>query len=294
MKHRGVKCAGALSAVYALALKPAKPVSVAHYENFPVASRLVPAPLRSAVVAIYAFARAADDFADEGDDPPAARLARLDAYGAMLERIERGETPATAPFPALAAAIARHNLPLAPFHDLLSAFRQDVLKPRYANFAEVLDYCARSANPIGRLLLHLYHVHDADNLRQADAVCTGLQLTNFWQDIAVDWDKGRVYLPADDRARFGVSEAQIAAGHCDANWSRLLEFEVARTRALLEAGRPLTRALPLRLALELKLILAGGLRILAAIDVAHGDVFRRRPQLRRRDWVAMSATALVR
>ena len=294
MKHRGVRCAGALGAAYALALKPAQSVSVAHYENFPVASRLVPASLRGAVVAIYAFARAADDFADEGDDPPAARLARLDAYATMLERIERGETPSAAPFAALAAAIGRHDLPLSPFHDLLSAFRQDVLKPRYANFAEVLDYCSRSANPIGRLLLHLYHAHDGDNLDHADAICTGLQLTNFWQDIAVDWNKGRVYLPADDLAQFGVSEAQIAEGRCDPNWTRLLEFEVARTRALLEAGRPLTRALPLRLALELKFILAGGLRILSAIDAAGGDVFRRRPQLRGRDWVVMSAAALGR
>jgi squalene synthase HpnC len=294
MKCRGVKRVDALGAACALALKPANSVSVAHYENFPVASRLVPASLRGAVVAIYAFARAADDFADEGNDPPAARVARLDAYAAMLERIERGETPSAAPFAALAAAIARHHLPLAPFHDLLSAFRQDVLKSRYANFAEVLDYCSRSANPIGRLLLHLYHVHGPENLGHADAICTGLQLTNFWQDVAVDWNKGRVYLPADDLAQFGVSEAQIAEGRCDANWSRLLEFEVARTRALLEAGRPLTRALPLRLALELKFILAGGLRILAGIDAVRGDVFRHRPQLRRRDWVAMSAAALVR
>src|SRR5271169_4723071 len=128
MKRRGTKRAGALGAAYALALKPAKSVSVAHYENFPVASRLVPASLRGAVVAIYAFARAADDFADEGDDPPAARLARLDAYATMLERIERGETPSAAPFAALAAAIDRHDLPLGPFHDLLSAFRQDVVK----------------------------------------------------------------------------------------------------------------------------------------------------------------------
>jgi squalene synthase HpnC len=294
MKRRGVKRAGALGAAYALALKPAKSVSVAHYENFPVASRLVPASLRGAVVAIYAFARAADDFADEGDDPPATRLARLDAYAAMLDCIERGETPSAAPFPALAAAIDRHGLPLEPFHDLLSAFRQDVLKPRYANFAEVLDYCARSANPIGRLLLHLYRAQNPDNLVHADAICTGLQLTNFWQDIALDWNKGRVYLPGDDLVRFDVSEAQIAEGRCDANWSRLLEFEVARTRALLESGRPLTRALPLRLALELKFILAGGLRILAAIDTVRGDVFHRRPQLRRRDWVVMSAAALAR
>src|SRR5271167_1263863 len=189
MKRRGIKRAGALGSVYALALESAKPVSVAHYENFPVASRLVPASLRAAVVAIYRFARAADDIADEGTDPPAARLSQLDAYASMLDRIERGEVPSAAPFAELAAAIERHALPLRPFHDLLSAFRQDVTKPRYATYDEVLDYCARSANPIGRLLLHLYHAHDAGNLRHADAICTGLQLANFWQDIAIDWRK---------------------------------------------------------------------------------------------------------
>ncbi|HEV2978995.1 MAG TPA: squalene synthase HpnC [Casimicrobiaceae bacterium] len=269
-------------------------MSVAHYENFPVASRLVPASLRAAVVAIYRFARAADDIADEGTEPPATRLAQLDAYATMLDCIERGEVPAVEPFVELAAAIDRHALPLRPFHDLLSAFRQDVLKPRYASFDEVLDYCTRSANPIGRLLLHLYHIHDAEELRHADAICTGLQLTNFWQDIALDWRKGRVYLPGEDLDRFGVSEAQIAESRCDERWSQLLEFEVARARALLEAGRPLTRALPLRLGLELKFILAGGLRVLSAIDAVRGDIFRRRPQLRRRDWVAMSAAALTR
>jgi squalene synthase HpnC len=294
MKRRGMQRAGALGSVYALALESAKSVSVAHYENFPVASRLVPASLRAAVVAIYRFARAADDIADEGTDPPAARLAQLDAYATMLDCIERGEAPAAEPFVELAAAIDRHALPLRPFHDLLSAFRQDVIKPRYASFDEVLDYCTRSANPIGRLLLHLYHIQDAENLRHADAICTGLQLTNFWQDIALDWRKGRVYLPGEDLDRFGVSEAQIAESRCDLRWSQLLEFEVARARALLEAGRPLTRALPLRLGLELKFILAGGLRILSAIDAVRGDIFRRRPQLRRRDWVAMSAAALTR
>jgi squalene synthase HpnC len=294
MKRRGMQRAGALGSVYALALESAKSVSVAHYENFPVASRLVPASLRAAVVAIYRFARAADDIADEGTEPPAARLAQLDAYATMLDCIERGEVPAVEPFVELAAAIDRHALPLRPFHDLLSAFRQDVLKPRYASFDEVLDYCTRSANPIGRLLLHLYHIHDAEELRHADAICTGLQLTNFWQDIALDWRKGRVYLPGEDLDRFGVSEAQIAESRCDERWSQLLEFEVARARALLEAGRPLTRALPLRLGLELKFILAGGLRVLSAIDAVRGDIFRRRPQLRRRDWVAMSAAALTR
>jgi len=278
----------------ALAWKAAKSVSVAHYENFPVASRLTPAPLRPAVVAIYAFARAADDIADEGDDPPAARLAKLDLYATMLDRIQRGEAPADAPFAALAAAIGRHALPLQPFRDLLSAFRQDVIGPRYTEFAQVLDYCSRSANPIGRLLLRLYRADDLEHCRRADAICTGLQLTNFWQDVALDWRKGRVYLPAEDLARFGVAESQIGEGRCDARWSRLMAFEVARARTLLDAGRPLVRALPLRLALELKLVIAGGLRILAAIDAVQGDVFRHRPRLSGRDWAVMTASLLVR
>jgi squalene synthase HpnC len=293
MKRHGDRRVGALGLAYALALKPAKSVSVAHYENFPVASRLVPGPLRSAVVAIYAFARAADDIADEGTDPASVRLSKLDFYVAQLERIARGDAPAEPPFAELAAAIERHALPLQPFHDLLSAFRQDVLKSRYANFGEVLDYCSRSANPIGALLLHLYAVRDAEQIRHADAICSGLQLANFWQDIAIDWQKGRVYLPADEMSQFGVGEAQIAQGRCDLSWTRLLEFQVARTRAMLEAGRPLTRALPLRLALELKFIIAGGLRILSAIDAVKGDVFRQRPRLRGRDWAMMSAAVLL-
>ena len=268
-------------------------MSVAHYENFPVASRLVPIALRPAVVAIYAFARSADDIADEGDDPPSARLSRLDAYAARLDRIERGEAPREPPFAALAVAIRRHALPLAPFRDLLSAFRQDVTQPRYASFAELLDYCSRSANPIGRLLLHLYGVTDAESGLRGDAICSGLQLVNFWQDIALDWCKGRVYLPAEDMARYGVTEEQISVERCDDRWARLLAFEVERARALLESGRALTHALPLRLALELKLVVAGGLRILRAIDAVEGDVFRHRPRLRGRDWVAMVPAALV-
>ena len=269
-------------------------MSVAHYENFPVASRLIPARLRPAVVAIYAFARAADDIADEGDAPALVRLTQLDLYSAKLDCIERGEAPADAPFAALAAAIDRHALPLQPFRDLLSAFRQDVIRARYAEFAQVLDYCSRSANPIGRLLLRLYHADDAEHCRLADAICTGLQLTNFWQDVAIDWRKGRVYLPAEDLARFGVAESQIGAGRCDARWSQLMTFEVARTRALLEAGRPLARVLPLRLALELKFVIAGGLQILSAIDAVQGDIFRRRPQLSGRDWALMTASVLAR
>jgi len=277
-----------------LASIAAKPVSVAHYENFPVASRLVPSALRPAVVAIYDFARGADDIADEGDLAAGVRLAQLDAYEAELDAIARGENPPGQPFASLAAAVRRHSLPLAPLRDLLSAFRQDVRKTRYATYAELLDYCSRSANPIGRLLLHLYGVTGAENWRRADAICTGLQLANFWQDIAVDWTKGRLYLPTEDLDRFEVDAAQIAAGRCDENWRRLLAFEVERARSLLEAGRSLTAALPLRLALELKLVVAGGLRILRAIDAVGGDVFRHRPRLRTMDWVALAASALRR
>lgn len=265
---------------------------VDHYENFPVASWLAPAHLRPAIAAIYWFARGADDIADEGDATPAERLAALDRYGTMLDRIEHGEHPAEPPFAALASAIGEHNLPLAPLRALLSAFRQDVQKTRYADFDEVLDYCARSANPIGHLLLHLNGIDTDAARRQADAICTGLQLTNFWQDIAVDWSKRRVYLPTEDLVRFGVTESQIAAGVCDARWATLLEFETARARALLESGRPLAAAFALRTRLELKMVIAGGLRILRAIDITHGDVFRHRPVLTRSDWAAMSVAAL--
>lgn len=267
-------------------------VSVGHYENFPVASRLVPAPLRPAVVAIYRFARAADDLADEGDAAPAERVAALARFGRALDAIARGETPAEPPFPALAEVIRSHDLPLAPFHDLLSAFTQDVTTPRYADYATLRDYCRRSADPVGRLLLALYRAQSADNLAASDAVCTGLQLTNFWQDVAIDWRKDRVYIPQEDLDRFGVDTAAIAAARADERWRALMAFEVARARALLESGRPLVRRLPWRLGLELSAVIAGGLRILQRIDAVDGDVFARRPTLRALDWCAVTYRAL--
>jgi squalene synthase HpnC len=266
-------------------------VPVAHYENFPVASWLVPGRLRPAVVAIYNYARAADDIADEGDDAPQVRAAQLDHYAHMLDRIEAGETPAEYPFAALAVTIRQHALPIGLFRDLLSAFRQDVFKTRYADFGELLDYCTRSANPVGRLLLHLYGVDGAVNRAQSDSICSGLQLVNFWQDIAIDWTKGRVYLPCEDMHHFGISDDAIATGRSDEAWSRMLAFETARARDLLEAGRPLTRAFPFRAGAELKLVIAGGLRILHRIDAVGGDVFRWRPVLGRRDWAAMVVSA---
>jgi len=267
-------------------------VSASHYENFPVASFLLPRRLRAAVLAIYRFARAADDIADEGDAPPAARLAALDRYERALDDIAAGRPPAEPPFAELAAAIDRHALPLALLRDLLSAFRQDVTTARYASFADLADYCRRSANPIGRLLLHLYGTTGAADLARSDAICTALQLVNFWQDIAVDWRKNRVYLPQEDLARFGVTESQVANARCDGGWRALLAFETGRARALLVSGRPLVRALPWRPGLELRGVLAGGHRILERIDAAGGDVFRRRPQLARRDWMIVSCHAL--
>jgi squalene synthase HpnC len=278
-------------------------VSVGHYENFPVASRLVPASLRPAVVAIYRFARSADDIADEGDAPALDRLAALSAYDAALESIARGETPDEPPFFDLAQAIRTHALPIPLFHALISAFRQDVTTKRYATYADVLDYCARSANPVGRLLLALYRRENEENLRRSDAICTGLQLTNFWQDVAIDWRKDRVYLPQEDLDRFGVTidDISIAAGPdssrkayaLPAKMRALILYETSRTRALLESGRPLTRALPWRLGLELSAVIAGGLRILSRIESAGGDVFNRRPVLGTRDWAVVAYQAIT-
>jgi squalene synthase HpnC len=267
-------------------------VSAAHYENFPVASIAVPRALRPAILAIYRFARAADDVADEGDAPPAARLAELARYEAALDAIARGEAPRDEPFASLAAALRERSLPIAPLRDLVSAFRQDVTTTRYRTFDEVLDYCRRSANPVGRLVLHLYGAASAANLARGDAICTALQLANFWQDVAIDWQKGRLYVPLEDLARHGVREDDVAAGRADARWRELMRFETGRTRALLESGRPLVRVLPRRLALELGGVMAGGHRILDRIDRVDGDVFRRRPQLGRRDWTIVAWQAL--
>jgi squalene synthase HpnC len=178
-------------------------------------------------------------------------------------------------------------------HALISAFRQDVTTKRYPTYGTVLDYCARSANTVGRLLLALYRRESDDNLRWSDAICTGLQLTNFWQDVAIDWKKDRVYLPQEDLDRFGVTLGHIAASRVDDAMRALMLFETSRTRALLESGRPLVRALPWRIGLELSAVIAGGLRILSRIDAAGGDVFNHRPVLRKRDWAMVAYRAVI-
>jgi squalene synthase HpnC len=259
-------------------------VSVGHYENFPVASLLVPARLREPVKAIYRFARSADDFADEGDDAPQARLAKLDEYRAELRRIEAGKAPFTPLFRELAFVVRQHQLPLELFYDLLDAFSQDVVTTRYASFAEVLDYCRRSANPVGRLLLHLFQRTQQAELSRSDAICTSLQLINFWQDVALDWRKGRVYLPQDEMRSFGVSETHLSDARCDDAWRALMKFQCERARAMMEQGAPLGRSLTGRIGLEIRITVQGGLRILEKLRNVGYDAFRRRPLLAWHDW----------
>jgi len=267
-------------------------VSVGHYENFPVASLLLPARLREPVAVIYRFARSADDFADEGDAPPAERLAQLDAYRNALRRIAAGDPPGTPLFEDLAHIAREHALPLQLFHDLIDAFSQDVVKKRYASFAELLDYCRRSANPVGRLLLQLFRAATPENLRDSDAICSGLQLANFWQDVALDFARGRIYLPQDEMQAHGVTERHLAERRSDGAWRALLGFQLARTHAMLQSGAPLGRRLPGRVGLEIRATVQGGLRIVAKLAARQGDMFRHRPVLQWFDWPLLLARAL--
>jgi squalene synthase HpnC len=268
-------------------------MAVDHYENFPVASVLLPRELRRPVELIYAFARRADDFADEGDWPGSERLARLDGFSRELDRLERGEPPGDALFAELAPVVAAYRLPIELFRDLLSAFSQDVVKSRYADFGEVMDYCRRSANPVGRLLLHLYGAAEPGNLACSDAICSSLQLINFWQDVEIDFRKNRVYLPQDEMAEYGVSESQIANREADEAWRALMLFQIERTQTMMDAGAPLGRRLPGRIGLELRMIVAGGSRILHKLRDSEGDVFRHRPLLGPMDWALMFCRSLA-
>ncbi len=262
---------------------------VDHYENFPVASVLMPKRLRKPVAAIYHFARAADDIADEGNSSDEERIQQLNDFRDELNHIAVGETPLLPLFKHLAEVVKTHDLPLQPFHDLLDAFSQDVVKKRYNDYEELLDYCRRSANPVGNLLLHVYEEATPVNLAYSDAICTALQLINFWQDVAKDHAIGRIYLPQDDMTRFGINEDQIGNGETDEAWRILMKFEVDRTRDLMLQGAPLGSILRGRIGLEMRMIIAGGLRILDKLKSANYDMFRHRPVLRPFDWVIMFA-----
>jgi len=267
-------------------------MSVDHYENFPVASILMPRRLRPAVEAIYAFARSADDIADEGDATPEQRLASLTAYEEALGRIERADGEHEPMFARLAAIIEQHQLPLRPFYDLISAFKQDIVVHRYQDYASLLDYCSRSANPVGLLMLHLYGAADPENIRQSDAICSALQIINFLQDVAIDEHKERIYLPMEDLARYALSPAHLARPDNRAKWRAMMKFQVERARALMLSGAPLACRLKGRIGLELRMVVQGGLRILEAIEEVDYDVFLRRPKLEKRDWFKVFWRAL--
>ena len=276
---------------------------VSHYENFPVASWLLPRGLREPIEAIYGFARGADDVADEGNASDAERLEGLDRYRQALDAIEARRRPEAA-FTRIAHAVMLYDLPVVLLRDLIDAFAQDVVKKRYATFAELRDYSRRSADPVGRLLVHLFErtgTHafripmDGDEARaRSDDICSALQYINFWQDVPIDWRKGRVYIPQEDLARFGVEETSIARGLADQPWQSLMAFECARARSMLLAGAPLGDALTGRMGLEIRVTVQGGLAILDRIEAARGDVFARRPVLTRADWARMIARALLR
>jgi squalene synthase HpnC len=266
-------------------------MGVGHYENFPVASFLLPRRLRAPVRAIYRFARTADDIADEGDASSQQRLRQLADLAGELDAIEQGRST---DWPDLAEAVRVHRLPFALLRDLLSAFAQDVTVTRYPDYGALFDYCRRSANPVGRLMLILFGRDEPALRGWSDAICTGLQLINFWQDVALDWDKGRVYLPQSELARFGIEETTIAARKTDGAWPSLLRAQTERAARLLESGVPLAAGLGGRIGLELRLVVEGGLRIAERIDAVGGDVFRHRPTLGRRDWLLLPVRALLK
>jgi hydroxysqualene synthase len=259
-------------------------VSIDHYENFPVASLLCPPALRPAVSAIYWFARTADDIADEGDADAATRLAALAAYRTdLLGTLSTGAPSSRWPkvFAALHATLQAHPLPPALLLDLLSAFEQDVQKHTYADRAELLDYCRRSANPVGRLLLQLYGVHGSSALRQSDAICTALQLINFWQDLGVDTRRGRLYVPATDCERFGMTATALLQARSETPALRALVSELVNwARALMLDGAPLVHTVPGRAGWELRLVVQGGLRILDKIEALQFATIETRPALR--------------
>nr|UXE44252.1 15-cis-phytoene synthase [uncultured bacterium] len=261
----------------------------AHTESYPVASRFVPPELRPHLVALYAFARSADDFADE-PEYEGRRVEALDRWEEALHRCFHGEADHPV-FIALADTIERRDLPVPPLHDMLTAFRMDMEVRRYATFQSLRGYTVRSADPVGRLLLALFGYRDPALVRYADEISTALQLTNFWQDVAADAARDHIYIPAEDLHHFGVSEADVKALKATPALRDLLRFQVTRTRALYERGRPLLEKVGKDLRMELTLIWLVGNTILDKIEAADFDVFAHRPSMRRRDQAVIMARA---
>ena len=267
-----------MSAVAAEGRAAARAATRAHDENFPVAFLLAPRDVRADMRAVYAFCRATDDLGDEGPGGPAERLARLDAWEADLRSAVAGEGAADARLAALAQTIARRGLPLDPFLRLIEANRMDQRRARWETHDDLLEYCRHSATPVGEIVLGVLGYRDPWRVGMSDATCIGLQLVNFWQDVARDLrDRDRVYLPLADMARFGVTEDDLRRAPADEPVRRLVELEVERARGYLLEGEPLYRFVPRRVALDLRMFSAGGLALCDAIAAQGYDTLTRRP-----------------
>ena len=270
----------------ARAYKACETVARSHYENFPVASWLLPAAMRPHVAAVYAFARVADDIADEGSDPPAVRRARLDAWQRRLHEAAArpaGDLEAASRdaliFAALGHTIRTIDLPITLFDDLLSAFAQDITTTRYPSWAALFDYCRRSANPVGRLVLRIAGYRDDELDRSSDALCTALQLTNFWQDFGRDWTTGRLYVPREVQDACGALESDVRDGRMTPEWARAIELCAARTTEAFAEGRHVCDAVRGRLRFELRLTWLGGRRILQHVSQSRERLLHERPTL---------------
>jgi squalene synthase HpnC len=261
-------------------------VARSHYENFTVASWLMPRAMRKHMHAIYAYARMADDFADEDRD-----AGKLDQWERELDLSYAG-APSHPVFVALADTVRRFDIPREPFADLLRAFRSDLEFRGFDTLDDLLNYSRYSANPVGRLVLYLFGYRDAERQRLSDRVCSGLQLANFWQDVGVDLKKERVYLPRQDMARFGVSLQDLRVHNSNSNFVELIRHEVAAARELLMAGAALSAIVDKRLSRDIMMFAGGGLAILRAIERADCDVFRRRPSLGKLDYLRLGWRAL--
>ena len=264
-----------------------------HYENFPVASWFLPAHIRQPISVIYAFARTADDFADEGDLAQDERLQKLNHYDELLTQISENEPVDDPIFIALKDVIQQYSIPVQLFHDLLTAFKQDVTKTRYENFGEVMQYCRYSANPVGRLLLHLYGETSEKSMAYSDAVCSALQLINFYQDIGQDFDENnRIYLPLDEMKKHGVELFHLEKRISDAAMQNLMRMQIERAMKLLQSGAPLGKILKGRIGLEIRMVILGGSKVAEKLANNMDDLFTR-PRLTRWNMLNILMRSLV-
>ena len=263
-----------------------------HYENFPVGSFFLEEELRRPIRLVYAFARVADDIADEGNDSTEARLQRLDDWEGELKNAMAGKTGIPF-FQELAETAAKHAIPPALFFDLIKAFRMDCMGKEYNTFNDLLFYCRHSANPIGRILLHIFNCSNDETCRPSDSICTALQLANFWQDLSVDIERNRVYIPREDFDRFGLTLAELKNGRGTDRIHQLLKFQVERARKFFHDGKPLFELIDNRFAFELRLTYNGGMRILEKVESLGGAVLHRRPVVTKYDWALIGIRSFI-